>query len=516
MIRSQNPFTVYVEDFEKEAEEFLRKYGCGKAIEEPHPIPVFEIATKLMSLEVVSTECLSLDGSVQGAITFTKGVVDVFDWENGDYIGYSTEGPTILIDSDITNIGRYNNTIAHECYHWWKHRNYFNYNRTHGHSVEFGIRCEKTMPRENIEPGKWTDIERMEYQARTVAPKILMPRKATTKKIEELYDELRTGRDSSDRYEVAGSVVDKLSQFFHVSRQSAAIRMLELGFAEAEMYCGDEIAPNRNYHERKRTNAYIHHKPISEEAAFDLYLSNDFLRATIDTGAFCFADGYFVLKDDKYVLYSFDEGYSLTDYAKCNLHECTLDFSVKLMAEPYLIHDATAYMMYRSDTEFKKTVAYETSPQNTELYNIAREFEEKYKASKATHKTANQLLRGYLELKKWDKGTFLEKTQLDEINHSRLKNDDYKFSFMPLITMGFALGLDTYEMKEVLNAAGLSFNPTDEESQAYRFIFTAFPNRDIEECNNFLRMKGFKLLGSQSRYKRQNLKEDRKEEHTRG
>ena len=65
--------------------------------------------------------------------------------------------------------------------------------------------------------------------------------------------------------------------------------------------------------------------------------------------------------------------------------------------------------------------------------------------------------------------------------------------------MGFSLGLDESEMEEVLNAQGLSFSPTDEEQQAYKFLFTAFPNRDIDECNEFLEAKGFHKLGSQSR-----------------
>lgn len=500
MMLRKNPFTVYVDDFEEEAEAFLRKYGCSIAIDEPRPIPIYDIATRLMSLEVVSTECLSLDGSIQGAITFTKGVVDVFDWESEEYIGYQTDGPTILIDSEIVNEGRINNTLAHECYHWWKHRNYFNYNRTHGHSAEFGIKCDRKMPRNSVEPGKWTDIERMEYQARTIAPKILMPKKATKKKVQDIYAKVKSAGKYADQYEVTGIVIDQISKFFHVSKQSAAIRMVELGFAEAEMYCGDENKYDGNHLERKRTNAYIHHNAISKEAAFSLYLSNDFLKATIDTGAFCFADGYFVLNDDKYILHSLDKGYSLTDYAREHLYECTLDFSRKLLAEPFLIHDVTAHMMYRSDTVYNEVVDFETNPQNTDLYNKAREFEIKYEASKATHKTANQILMDHVIQKNWDSQTFQERTRLDAMSFSRLKNNDYKFTLRPLITMGYALGLDTIEMDEVLRAAGLSFNPTDEESQAYRFIFTAFPNRDIEECNEFLKIKGFHLLGSQSRY----------------
>ena len=39
MAGTNNPFMHYVDDFEKEAEEFLQKYGCSDAINNPQPIP---------------------------------------------------------------------------------------------------------------------------------------------------------------------------------------------------------------------------------------------------------------------------------------------------------------------------------------------------------------------------------------------------------------------------------------------------------------------------------------------
>ena len=106
MLSMRNPFSVYIEDFEAEAEAFLTKYQCADAIETPRRIPIRDIATRLMSMEVIQTECLSMDGSVQGAIAFTKGVVDVYDWTSGQLIGYQVDGQAIFIDSEITNEGR--------------------------------------------------------------------------------------------------------------------------------------------------------------------------------------------------------------------------------------------------------------------------------------------------------------------------------------------------------------------------------------------------------------------------
>ena len=230
-----NPFMYFVEDFEKEAEDFLRKYECEDAIDTPRRIPIYDIATRLMSLEVIQTECLSYDDSVQGAIAFSKGIIDVYDWNTKEYMGYEVSCPSIFVDSDIINVGRVNNTLAHECFHWWRHRNYFNYKRTHEKSVEFGIRCDKRSHRRDDANGQWTDVEKMEWQARTIAPKILMPRSATRKKADELFDKYQKETGLSHDA-VTEKVVVEVSEFFEVSKQSAAIRLTELGYDSAAQF----------------------------------------------------------------------------------------------------------------------------------------------------------------------------------------------------------------------------------------------------------------------------------------
>ena len=499
MLTRKNPFMIFVEDFEVEAESFLKKYECEDAIDNPQPIPIFDIAQRLMSLDIVQSECLALDGSIQGAIAFTKGTLDVYDWETGEYIGYTTDGPAVFIDSAIWTEGRINNTLAHECYHWWRHRNYFNYRRTHENGPEFGIRCEKAARRHSSDHGEWSDVEKMEWQARTIAPKILMPRKATRRKIEELFSEMSAGSGYEDRFMVAEIVVERLADFFRVSKQSAAIRMLELGYSEAEEFCTYEAVPEIPEQKRQKTRAVKHQQTITLREAFDLYLNNDFLRAIIDTGGLTFAEGYFVIKDKKYVEVNEDGEAYLTNYAKNNLQECTIDFSRKLIGEPYLIHDADAHKMYRKDTVFKWKESCDNTPQNVELYNKVKEYENKYESSKKTHQTAAQKLKEFMDQKGWNKEDFLIETDLDEMTYSRVCNNYDKFTMHPLVTMGFALGLDVLEMERVLNLAGLSFEKTDDEHSAYKYIFTAYAGKSVYECNVFLKEVGVKPLGTQHR-----------------
>ena len=113
----------FVEDFESEAETFLRKY-CKEVLDSPQATPIKDIAQKQMNLDIVDTESLSPDDSIQGAIAFSAGIIEVYDWSSEEYIGYEVSHPTVFLDADIINPGRINNTLAHECYHWYRHRAY--------------------------------------------------------------------------------------------------------------------------------------------------------------------------------------------------------------------------------------------------------------------------------------------------------------------------------------------------------------------------------------------------------
>lgn len=493
-----NPFFHYVDDFDKEAEAFLKKYECEDAIKIPRRIPIRDIARRLMSLDIVQTEYLSADDSVQGAIAFSKGIVEVYDWSSHENTGYQVLEPTIFIDADIINEGRINNTLAHECYHWWRHRYYFNYQRIHEKSAEFGIRCNKNAIKVRNDGSAWTDVEKMEWQARTIAPKILMPRIATKKKIDELF-KICSGK-TKDRAVLTETVISELARFFAVSKQSAAIRMTELGYDEAATYLRsgklDDAPQKQKIH---KGSAATHNQiPVTPIKAFKIYCENEALRDAIDTGAFCFADGYFALRKPKYVQQS-GNTFSLTEYAKAHLAECTLDFSTRLVADEYLIHDASSYMMYRSDTDFREETSFDANTQNTELYNKAKDFERTFQTSNVVHSTANEQLWKYMQAQKWNSTIFVYRTNLDPMTYTRVQDPHHKFKLPTLVAIGIGLKLDLSSMEEVLKLAGLSFRVDDRNQQAYKYLFTAFYGRSIDECNDFLRSINVPILGTKER-----------------
>ena len=499
MAKATNPFMHYVADYEKEAEAFLTKYECADAIDNPRPIPIRDIATRLMSLEIIDTEYLSFDGSVQGAIAFTKGIIEVYDWSAEETIGYEVTQPAVFVDADITNVGRFNNTLAHECFHWWRHRNYCNYRRKHENGTEFAFRCNKGLSTAgSLIGGKWSDVDKMEWQAKTIAPKILMPRTAFKKKVDHLYQVLLADNPNAERSIVTEYVIDNVADFFEVSRQSAAIRMVELGYSEAEAYCACESnTPTAQLQHRKMTRAKRHQRPITLLDAFKLYQENELLRETLNTGAFCFADGYFVLNDERYLHDTGNGMMAMTPYAKEHLAECTLDFSIKLIPDS-LMHGASQ-MMFRSDSVYNTESAYDANTQNTELFNKAKDFEKKLKRAQATAITPAAWMKKRMAEEHWYESTFEEKTGLDKMNYSRVQNGVHNFTLRPLVAMGVGLGLDLNEMEEVLRLGGMSFKPGDKEHEAYKFLFTAFYGQDIDSCNDFLRKINVTLLGTRQK-----------------
>lgn len=498
MQNDKNPFMPFVEDFEVEAEAFLRKY-CKEVLDKPQATPIWDIAQKQMNLDIVDTESLSPDDSIQGAIAFSAGIIEVYDWSSEEYIGYEVTRPTVFLDSDILNPGRANNTLAHECYHWYKHRAYFRYQSTHNLGSEFAFRCLAAGQRDRNE--QWSDIEKMEWQARTIAPKILMPR-CTVKML--LSKHFGDGQRRNVQLSALKAVVEEIAEIYKVSRQSAAIRVSELGYPETvELYDSEAVVIDRQ-HRRGSTAAKFHQQPIDEVSAFRLYMSNEFLKATLDTGAFCYAEGYFVLRDEKYVLPG-EDALFLTEYARLHLSECTLDFSYKLVCGRTSARDVQ--YMFRADTEYKKLPSYDSNTQNMDEYNKAlakalddadTKFQEQLKRNRLVSETTSQRMCKYMDAAHWNTSIFQSRTLLAPMDYTRVYQN-HKFKVPSYTAMAVGLELTLHETEEALRLSGLGYDNSDNTDYAYMYILSAFHGCPIDECNTVLEKLNVKPLGTKSK-----------------
>lgn len=210
--------------FDEVATEFLEKY-CPEALEKPMPVPIMDIARRKMGLKIVPDFRLSEDFSVYGQICFTSGKVPVYIKESDEYVDITVKRGTILIDPDTLlerNIGCLNNTIAHECVHWFKHRNYHMYCNGAG----ITIKSSYNYPVQKLDDSKqaeWSDDDWMEWQANGIAPKILMPVQTVELAVRDILNS--SAVPSPPRW----WIINQLADFYKVSKISVEIRLQELG-----------------------------------------------------------------------------------------------------------------------------------------------------------------------------------------------------------------------------------------------------------------------------------------------
>lgn len=203
-------------DYDKVATEFLETY-YPNALYKPQPVPILDVAKNKMDLDVQFL-CLSEELDIYGMTIFDDGLVEFYDLIDGIYDTKGFKRKTILIDPEAvkkTNIGCQNNTIAHECVHWYKHRMYYKMQKI---SLPRQAKLCKCSVRDL--PTMTEDEEIMENQATGIAPKILMPKRA--------FEEFVSDYDIRSEEESWREISD-IARFFKVSKQSVKIRLQECG-----------------------------------------------------------------------------------------------------------------------------------------------------------------------------------------------------------------------------------------------------------------------------------------------
>ncbi|HEO7779135.1 TPA: ImmA/IrrE family metallo-endopeptidase [Streptococcus agalactiae] len=311
-------------DFDDIAEKFLRKY-YPQALTQPTPVPVETIVSE-MGLSI-HQEKLTIDNSVFGKMVFKDTDVEVI--EDEQLVSKHFNKGSILVDKDVVfkrNVGSYNNTVIHECVHWELHKVF--------HEVKMVLDKDHSQvsswTEENLaDSSMWTSLDWMEWQANGIAPRILMPKVQTRIKIRELFQTLTLVNPDISRSELVQEVVDNLATFFEVSRQAAKIRMIDLGFKEANgvyNYLDDRYMHNFAF-ELEAFDKGSSYTITSNDLCFE-YCFNESFRQIIDRNMFIYVDNHLCLKDKKFI-YMTKDGPIMTDYVYEHMDECCLIFKVK-------------------------------------------------------------------------------------------------------------------------------------------------------------------------------------------
>ncbi len=482
MANKTNPFMPFIKDFESEAEEFLIRYGYEDALVVPQAIDIRDIVTRYMSLEIIDSENLSSDMSVQGIIAFSKGIVEVYNWTEHAYEGYAVEKPAVFIDADVINEGYINKLLAHEAFHWYKHRQYFVYQNSHNLGNEFAFRCNKKYSATDSESG-WSDEEKMEWQARKIAPMILLPRNALIAKVSELSG-WKKGDKILDRCSES-KLFDDIAAFYHVTPYMVARRLYNLGFCVSEEALHYSVSSKKTGGKIEKT--YKQDIRITKEEAFELYRTNGLLREYLNTGMFAYRGIGIFTKIETRAL-------DTADY---------LTFGERLV--PVSDKNASGSIMFHKDQAFEKKKTFSNTPQNLATCDrmMARvtRFSEMHNRQATNSKTANEMLWSYMQDAKWNTSIFQDRTLLSPMDYTRIQRPDYIFKMPAYVAIAVGLGLSLQEFQGVIKQAGLCLKEGDKTDDAYSFILSVMQGQPIDECNDFLENVDVPKLGTHSREK---------------
>ena len=508
------PVNVYRDNYDEVAEDFLKHYEYEQALTTPMPVPIFEIARKRMGLEVYTTQQLSQGRDILGTIAFEAGAVDVYDSGTKSIIAFGVKRGSVLIDCNINHEGRENNTMAHECVHWHIHRYYFDHLLKKVTDSDIAFRC----PVKGIidSDDSIQDEERMEKQARGIAPRILMPKEATKTKISELLVSHSYSSDIFDRIGVLTQIVDELAAFFKVSKLSAKYRMVDLGFMSLddskEIYNFESNGVYDWSLDEHPLTVKTSNRPLTRhitlEHAFYEYSQNAAFREMLQSGYFRFVEDAFVINHPNYI-YQDQEGiYRLTKHAIEHQQECTLLFEYAVNLSYGRMEKSLSGLSFLAsvETNYKKLPRYVSNVNNDATFDAAKaleavnaEFENFKKERTATAPAADFWDRTgqIMTAKGIDLSKFKEDSGLNDATVSRLRLKQTTVTMRVAIAVCFGLNIDITETRKLLELARLTLN-NDAECLAYEFVISNFKDCPLFEKNDVLIKFGVESIGTRS------------------
>ena len=315
-------------DLEDTSEAFLRLY-YPEALRAPMAIDPYVLAER-MGLSVVSHR---IDKSlrVYGQIYFCEVEAALYDEERDATTKLSVQPGTIVVDEKanyLRNVGTFRSTIVHECVHWRMHRKNFMMERLARGEDATAIRCCEDGTVLNARDRR---TQEMELQATMLTPCILMPRKVFKKKANELLLG-RSKRAGIYLCDLMPQVIEQLAECFEVSPLAAKLRLIEVGYPQAEgalIEVDGRVVPPHTWRAGALAENETFTIPLGEAAR--LFCEDASFRKAAQ--GHLYIDGHFVLNDGRYVDVLEDGGVRMTDYARWHMDECCLVFSLAVQGE---------------------------------------------------------------------------------------------------------------------------------------------------------------------------------------
>lgn len=492
------------------ATKYLTK-RCPEVLKSPMALPVEKIIED-ESLNVVEAK-LSRNGDVFGCCVLLDSEIPIIDPATGNATSKFYKAGTILIDPDSEcrrSVGAMRNTLIHEALHWEKDRKYFQIkamreNTTRTDANAFLCRSSGSRRKPNAQQSAKNNFDWLEWQAHRLAPRVLMPAHTFKLKAEELLHE-----EPESNGITCDDLVQALSDFFIVSRESVKYRLLEVGLEH-------ELSKLPDY---ESVFSDINHKDdfvaLTPTEAYELIDQSSVLASWLKENHYLFVEGYFVLASHDWVMQD-GVDLKLTNKAKKNLARCALNiraYNVRSYANFKKDLDGAGFLL-RSITEAdQRLLAFLPADQR----DLPHEPDEVYKAFAdqlfdiedddtfqdmlTTQSVSLCECLSYLMERKGigSAKIFMEATMLNENYFGRIKKDDYNTigkDHLMAVCVGLKLGTRT-----VIKLFAKSDHNLKENEEPYKTclkIIDKMPGLSIADFNGALVARGLPELGSKIR-----------------
>lgn len=487
------------DDFDKEATRFLETY-YPEALNKPVPVPIRQIAEK-MNLSIVEDTRLSTELSVFGMVVFEDGNIL---GANKEILLRKAKRGTVYIDPRVyyeKTYGTVNSTIAHECYHWYRHQPYHALMKMIGAKDDVGKVIQCAIQSNNHDTEKWKAIDWLEWQANSVALHILMPYQTCKTTIDVLLEKYVTSVDEAEKSLGLETVIDELKDYYGVSRQAAKTRMRQLGYSIVDgvyTYVNGHYIPQFSFNPeaigKKQTFT------LSATDLFKAYCCSKDFRALVDSGKVVYVDGHLCVNKPEYVEITESGLCHMTRYALSHVDECCYVFDLGYAYESkYQGLKTYSQFMAKTNPQFS---AAECSYDPTNAHNRALNamMDNAAQRSNAIRRYPGSFAETLVQLmaeRKLSNKKLADLSLVGEKTIQRIRNDEeYPTSKQTVLGLCVGLKLSPAEAEDFFGKSDFKLNTQKTEDYIYKCILGVCANNSIYAINEMLEAHGVTPLGS--------------------
>lgn len=480
---------IYWADQEKAAEWILARY-YPEALMKPTRINPKVLAERIgLTLEYAR---LSPDGSILGQMVFDSTPVTTYAKDGRTQETTLVDGDTAIVDADASRkaTGRIYPTVVHECLHGATDLLFYRLMKLYGIRVN-ALTCERNTPESDS-----TVLSRIEKQTNQMVPRLMAPKDMLERKYNEILSRKRECCPDMDSLLILEKAVGEIAEFFCISKQSAKLRLRDLGHNEVEgvhNYVGKKYIPNYCCAVRQpcRNQTYT----ITLDALRNEYRQNPAFRSLLDSGRFAFAEFHLCLNDGAYITRSEDGVIQLTTYARRHMDECCLVFTITCNSNTYgystnSLHREAApiggkIIFFPGKSAAEAAAAKESPFQAAQRISAIKQ---------GLPRSLGATLHYHMDRLGITKEELEERSQVSARTIQRIINNDSKsVQLSYIVSLCIGLNLDPELSDDMVSKAGYVFRDT-EEDVIYEIILRSMYNMTMADCNEVLMKEGYPPL----------------------